>query len=350
MSIPPAIAIAVVGAVAFAASFGITESWRRIANRRGVLDEGGTRASHVGTVPRAGGVGFVFVGTVAIEVAAFSQGSAPLTALALGGLAAAAVGFVDDVRELRAAPRLAVHLLSAAIAALAIVWGQFDATRGLAMWVLLTIGLAGAINLYNFMDGLDGLAASEAIFVLGAAAALMADDAMSARAMLVAIAAAVLGFLVLNWPPARLFMGDVGSGWLGFVLAGLAAWTWFQELLHPAVWAILAAVFVSDSVVCLLRRLLRGDRVSQPHRSHAYQNLHRLRASHRVVTQLLWAVNLLWLAPLAVLAASRSDAAWWVAAAAYVPVVVAVLWLGSGVPGIAEPKDSGSGSAEEGRR
>ena len=143
-------------------------------------------------------------------------------------------------------------------------------------------------------------------------------------------AAATVGFLLLNWPPAKIFMGDVGSTWLAFMVFSLALLSVQAGWLSYAVWLVLAAVFVTDASVTLLTRMLRGERWYEAHRSHAYQKLARRWGGHRPVTLCAVGVNVLWLAPLA-----GACAAWpqWVfgwVLLAYLPLVVGAVALDAG--------------------
>ena len=146
-----------------------------------------------------------------------------------------------------------------------------------------------------------------------------------------ALAAASLGFLVFNWPPAKIFMGDVGSTYLGYVLAAVALVTIAEGRLGLAQWAILAAAFVTDASVTLIRRLLRGERIAEAHRLHAYQALSRRWGGHLPVTVGFSVLNIVWLLPLAWLAAVPG---WAIGAvcAAYLPLIALALVSGSGAP------------------
>jgi Fuc2NAc and GlcNAc transferase len=199
--------------------------------------------------------------------------------------------------------------------------------------------LAGVwwINLFNFMDGIDGFAGTQAVFMLLGAAALSAwtnADVISSPVwmLMLSVAAATVGFLLLNWPPAKIFMGDVGSTWLAFMVFALALLSVQAGWLSYASWLVLAAVFVTDATVTLLTRLLRGERWYEAHRIHAYQKLARRWGGHRPVTLRAVGVNVLWLAPLA-----GACAAWphwtfgWVLVA-YSPLAVAAVVLGAGKP------------------
>jgi Fuc2NAc and GlcNAc transferase len=261
-----------------------------------------------------------------------------LGTLLIGGGAMALVGYLDDQRHLRASVRFGVHL-AAALWAVILLGGIPE--RALANWGLHGVWIGGLIavltlvwttNLFNFMDGLDGIAGSEAVFVSGAGAWLSwyEGGAPGLTVIMACLAAASLGFLCWNWPPARIFMGDVGSGFLGFSLAvlGLAA---SQKGIFPIeVWAILGGVFLVDATVTLIRRVIRGDRWFNAHRTHAYQHLARRWKAHLPVTILVMLINAFWLLPIAILAARFPYYALWLLATALAPLVALVIVCGAG--------------------
>ena len=174
----------------------------------------------------------------------------------------------------------------------------------------------------------------------GAAMAMWADpQAVHSPVwmLMLCVAAATVGFLLLNWPPAKIFMGDVGSTWLAFMVFALALLCVQAGWLSYAAWLVLAAVFVTDATVTLLTRMLRGERWYEAHRSHAYQRLSRRwqggrKAGHRAVTLLVVAVNGLWLAPWAWACVQWPAVSVAFVVAAYLPLVLAALWLGAGRP------------------
>jgi Fuc2NAc and GlcNAc transferase len=188
------------------------------------------------------------------------------------------------------------------------------------------------LNLYNFMDGIDGIAGVEAVTVALAACLLawLAGLGVEAWWPMLLLAAGVAGFLVWNWPPARIFMGDAGSGFIGLMLGLLsiqAAQLSFELL---AGWLVLLAVFVTDATLTLLRRLLRGQPLTEAHRSHAYQYAARRLGGHRSVTLAVAGINLLWLLPIAALMVTG-----WLATIpglvlAYAPLVGLAWWLKAG--------------------
>ena len=321
------------------ASVLLTGLVRRLAVSHGVLDVPNQRSSHKAPTPRGGGVAIVSANTLALAMLAVLGDVKLDLVLALGGsLAVAWVGFMDDRHPLSAKVRLTVHIVAGAWA---LYWlgglpplrfGDKIIALGWMGYLLGTLGIAWSLNLFNFMDGIDGIAATEAIFVvLGAALlTLLGTDTMGLVAVCLVFAAACTGFLVWNWPPAKIFMGDVGSGYLGYLLAVLALAATRENPVSLWCWLILGGAFFVDATVTLARRLMRGDRVSQAHRSHAYQWLSRRWGSHRLVTIVVILINVAWLLPCALLAATQPTRAPLVASGALIPLVIAALVAGAG--------------------
>lgn len=332
------VVLSIVGA--FVISFALTGKIRTLARFHGMLDVPNARSSHVVPTPRGGGVSIVVgAGVAALALALFGV-LAMNTALILivGGCAVALVGFLDDRRRLSARTRLAVHF-AAAIAAMAWIGGLPPmqvgdrlVTFGLEGYALGVLGIVWSLNLFNFMDGIDGIAASESSFMTlaGAAIALATGAAGEFPAIATAVGAACLGFLIWNWPPAKIFMGDAGSGYVGYILAVLALLAARENPAGVLVWLILGGLFFVDATVTLARRVARRERVYEAHRSHAYQWLSRRWGSHRTVTLLTIAVNVLWLFPCAFLAATYPSEAVWITAVALALIVVGVLVAGAG--------------------
>lgn len=242
------------------------------AGRRIALDRPNERSLHEQAVPRTGGI------AIAAGVAAAMALAQPGLAVTLGAaLALAAVSFADDVVGLPTLARLAAQLAAAA----AVVVFQL----GYAEPVLLTVfvlAIAWYANLYNFMDGSDGLAGGMAAIGFGAyAAAAQLAGAGPFAALCASIAAAALAFLAFNSHPARLFMGDAGSVPLGFLAGALGIYGWSRG--HWPIWfpLLVFAPFVCDATLTLLRRALRRERVWQAHRDHYYQRLVRMGFGHR---------------------------------------------------------------------
>jgi Fuc2NAc and GlcNAc transferase len=195
---------------------------------------------------------------------------------------------------------------------------------------LVLVGMVWLVNLYNFMDGIDGIAGVEAVCAAGFGAGLLATHGMPGLAAVAAVlAASCAGFLFWNWPPAKIFMGDVGSGFLGFSFGLLAVGSARQQapLLWP--WLILLLLFVVDATVTLLRRFFGGERWYEAHRSHAYQHASR-RWGHRTVTQMVAALNVVWLFPLSWAATAWPRLAFAFTVVAALPLVCLAVYLKAG--------------------
>ena len=281
------------------------------ALKKGMLDIPNERSSHNAPMPRGGGMAIVVVCSLALiwlGIINELPDSIVLALLVTGSLVAG-VGWLDDRQGVRPSWRLFVHASSAALLFWALYLTQAELqdadTVYVALLALLIVpGLTWLLNLYNFMDGIDGLAGFEAVSVAAAAALLIFWQAPGSglSLALLLIAAATAGFLWWNWPHARIFMGDGGSGWLGFMLGAIALCSLFSGVLSLWPWLILLGVFIVDASATLARRLLCGEAVFRPHRSHAYQRWSRYFNSHNVVTIITLLINLLWLFPLAVIA------------------------------------------------
>ncbi|MHB1111562.1 MAG: MraY family glycosyltransferase [Devosia sp.] len=314
----------------------------RHAQHLGVIQIPNARSSHSVPTPSGGGVGIVIGGAIGTSLAAF-QAPLPILLVLAASLVIAAIGFYDDRTPIPAGYRLGAHFVLFAVAIIGVVpLSPLADELGLPLpWPLLLglLVLAGVywINLFNFMDGIDGLAASQAVFMPLAAVALALAAAPGLVGhpglwWLIALAAASLGFLCLNWPPARIFMGDAGSTYLGFIIAILALLTISWGWLTPWQWAILGAPFVTDATVTLLRRALQREKIVEAHRRHAYQALARRWNSHRLVTLLLIAIDVVWVLPLAFVAGWREGFGSLLTILAYAPLVVMAIVAGAGAP------------------
>jgi len=315
---------------------------RRYALSR-LLDVPNDRSSHTRPTPRGGGLGLVLVLVVSGGLA-YANGflTASLAIALLAAIPLAVIGFIDDHGDVPARWRFLIQVASSVWS---IYWiGGLEVLRvggvefyigvlGYPFGVLLMVWM---LNLFNFMDGIDGIEGSEVVFI-GLAAALLIGEGFTrvvVPEMLppVAIAGATFGFLVWNWPPARIFMGDVASGVLGFLLALLMLQSAVSEKLSLAIWSILVGVFLVDATVTLLIRLFRGERWYEAHRSHAYQHAARRLGSHRTVTLGVLAINLFWLLPMAFLAQMKPEFELLAVISALSPLAYAAIRLGAGRP------------------
>ena len=297
------------------------------ARRRGLLDHPGQRRSHHLATPRGGGIGIVLAMLVCLIGAGWNLPHGGFWHPLPGGLCIALVpvalaGWWDDHRPLPVLPRLAAQVLGAGLFSLSLL-----ATGTRWWWLpLLLAGGVWSVNLHNFMDGIDGLLAQQAIFVGAGLAVLAWAAAQPALALAAAcLAVSALGFWCFNRPPARIFMGDVGSGSVGLLVFALSAMLWqaLPALLWPAL--ILSSAFVMDASLTLLTRMWQGRRWHAAHREHLYQWLARRGGTHARADMAYLGWNMLVAAPLAWLAWSHLRAALTVTMAAYVGA--AAIWL-----------------------
>lgn len=298
---------------AAAAAFVLTLRVRAYSLRTRLLDVPGERSSHSLPTPRGGGAAFVPV-ILLCGIYLYYSGEIPLSLLAAllgGGGAVACIGWLDDRRGLSARLRFAVHCLAALWA---LLW--VGAPGGLfpgAGYAFFFLAIVWILNLYNFMDGIDGIAAGEAV-VVGFCGAVLCGG--TAGALCLPVAGASLGFLYWNWPRAKIFMGDVGSGFLGFAFA-LA---WVADAGEGFfVLPILLGCFLVDATLTLAWRVFRREKWWKAHRLHVYQT-YAAAYGHRAVTLAYMAITLLWLAPMAWAAREWEGYAPVFAAIAYAPL------------------------------
>ena len=347
LSVPYSVAVNVrfslgLALIVLAATWWLTLKVRRYAEARQLLDVPNARSSHVVATPRGGGVAIVLTTVLAFPVlGAFGTLAWPaVAALVGGGGLVAVIGFADDHQDIPARWRLLGHF-AAAVWVLAWIGGLpplpmlgtvldlGPVGHGLAVLYLVWL-----LNLTNFMDGIDGIAGVETVTVsLGGALLYWAAAPSSTQWVApVVLASATLGFLFWNWAPAKIFMGDAGSGFLGLMLA---AFSLQAARVQPGLfwgWVILLAVFIVDATVTLVRRVARGERFDQAHKSHAYQQAARRWGAHQPVTLVVGAINIAWLLPWALLVSlDRVDALAGVCIA-YAPLVAVVVWLRAGKP------------------
>ncbi|MDP1573490.1 MAG: glycosyltransferase family 4 protein [Coxiellaceae bacterium] len=279
---------------AFIFSLSFTGLFRKFALQKAIIDLPNERSAHVIPTPRGGGLVFTvaFYGLL-VTLWFLNEVQTPLFLSLLGGIVVAIVGYWDDLYHLKIQWRFLGHCIAA-------VWGiaWLPIPHGVDTFlaIFLTVWF---INLYNFMDGIDGVAASEAIFVsVAAGIALLHHDA-GVSTLCFGLGAIMLGFLCWNWAPAKIFMGDVGSGFLGYCFAILMWATAAAHSLSILFWWILLAVFLVDATFTLLRRMIQGKKWYQAHCEHGYQKLTQKGLSHAKVTLCMMGINIFILLPAA---------------------------------------------------
>ena len=274
----------------FLVSAGLTWYLSNPASRLSVLDEPNERSLHKIPVPRSGGLA-ILVGVLFGLFPLVLQADAPpgLAAVMVGVTLIAIVSFFDDCSGVSPKFRLLVHSVAAV---LVLAGGLMPESFQLPGWqwlwssavsvIFTVLFLVWMTNLYNFMDGMDGFAAGMTVFGFSAYALLgwQAGEPLFTMASLI-VAASAMGFLLFNFPPAKIFMGDVGSSSLGFLGAGFSLWATTEKIFPIWVGILVFSPFIVDATVTLSTRLLAGSRVWEAHRSHYYQRLVRSGWGHR---------------------------------------------------------------------
>lgn len=323
----------------FLASFLLTAIFRSYAIKKSILDVPNERSSHCSPTPRGGGVAIVIT-FMMLLIYAYLIRAIPFThfiSFSLVGFFVAAIGFMDDRNNLPARWRLLGHFLAA-------VWGLFwlgglphleffgiEVQLGAIGYVLAVLYLVWMLNLYNFMDGIDGLASLEAICVCGGMCiAYLLVGVYELIVLPLSLAMAVMGFLFWNFPPAKIFMGDAGSSFLGILLGLLSLQAAWHSPKFLWCWLILLGVFIVDATVTLCCRFFRGAKIYEAHRSHAYQFASRRFGKHLPVSLGVCVINIFWLLPLTLsVALSLMDGAT-ALVIAYIPLIFLAFFFDAG--------------------
>ena len=318
-------------AIAFGLSLMGTMWWKSIALKLRIVANPNERTLHVGAIPRGGGIVFAGVWLAFLGMSFFNGqiGQGDFLALFVGGAVLAILGIVDDVTDLKALLKFVTQIV-------AVIWGLYwvggmpdlalSSTRIDLGWPGLLFGVLAmlwAINLYNFMDGIDGMAGSGAVFISGSMGAfLFFAGSVQFATLCFLLAAVCAAFVWFNWPPAKLFMGDAGSGFLGYIFGILIVATVRDEPTLLWVWLITMGYFLTDTTTTLLLRIRYVKQFYATHRFHAYQSLARRTGDHSRVTRGVLLVQVLWLLPLAVLAHRFPHFGHWLFVVAVSPLVV----------------------------
>ncbi len=314
----------------------LAHAYRAVALRLLILDKPNHRSAHQAQTPTGAGLSFILVFLAAFTLPEHTAASSTDTILQIlpALMAVAVVGFLDDYRPLPWPLRAAVHLLCCVY----VIWitgyphinllGQVVDLGWLGA-VLGVIGLLWLLNLYNFMDGIDGIATLEAVSVLALAIviSLYLGQYNIPRPVAVLLVACS-GFLVINWPKAHVFMGDIGSGFLGLVF-GVFIVT--QTMLPLWSWLILLGWFITDATVTITVRLFRGETISEAHSQHLYQHLNRAVGTQRTLFGLVL-INTFWLFPLAFASSIFQELGVVLLGLAYLPIIIFQYYCGAGQP------------------
>ena len=335
--------VALIFSMSLVASALLTTLVKRYGSKLSRIDIPNERSSHSTPTPRGGGIAIVTVMVAALAGCYLRNliDGRDAVAIAAGSLIVALVGYLDDRGTITAARwRLLGHTLGALIIVVGLrglpalpVFGR-AVDLGIVGSILAILYLMWLLNLFNFMDGIDGIAGTETLVVALCGAFLAWEAAPSSKLwiMPLALAGAAAGFLFLNWSPAKIFLGDIGSGFIGIVMGALSLQAAHTVPRLGWCWVILMGVFIVDASVTLFRRSLRRERLYIAHRNHAYQHLAIKLNSHATVAAGVGAITLLWLLPIALAVERQTIDGFAGVLIAYAPLVVAAIALGAGRP------------------
>ncbi len=321
---------------------------REYALRANLLDTPNARSSHVVATPRGGGLAVVFTVALVIALLAFAK----LVALDLlfAGLlmcVMAAMGWVDDRRGLSAKFRLIVQAACALAVIVMITSNVVSLSVQNVVWLLvLVLFIVWMTNLYNFMDGIDGIFGIQAATVSIASIILMWQSGLNDDFFVyMAILGSSIGFLIWNWSPAKIFMGDVGSASIGFLLGALAVIAVLEGRIAAVTILIVHAAFIGDATATLVVRFIRGQKIHEAHKSHFYQKLHQSGRSHSGVATLFGLYNIFWLLPVAYIFSIGRIPNWLSLVLAYGPILVAAVKYRAGFDNPANASVHSAGSS-----
>jgi Fuc2NAc and GlcNAc transferase len=293
--------------IAFITSFVGTYCYRTIAIRKGVLANPNFRTLHKQSMPRGGGVVFSLVFVIAVILLGFLDvvDTDLVLTLGIGGGLASIFGFIDDVAHIRASIKFAIQSCLAVWIMICFDGGPLVSIDWLPVWLAWLVSwflLVWMINLYNFIDGVDGMASSGAFFICTILALILVITDGSPDLLLIfsLLAVSCVGFLLFNWPPASIFMGDSGSVFLGYCFGALIIKTTMISEISFLTWLVILGYFIGDTTTTTCIRVLKVKKWYGAHRSHAYQNLARIWDSHFKVTISVVTYHIVWLLPLAI--------------------------------------------------
>jgi Fuc2NAc and GlcNAc transferase len=303
--------------------------YAKIALKRGVLSNPNYRTLHESPIPRGGGIVFSIVFIVSLFLFWYI-GQLPdnlLLIFGVGGLIAALFGFLDDIKNIRASKKLIIQFLLGTWVVYSLDGGPLLSIGWVSFLVAISttvLFLVWMINAYNFMDGIDGMASSGAIFVSSVMTLVLflTGGSLELIVIFMLLLASVSAFIFFNWPPASIFMGDSGSIFLGYIFGSLILITVESGDISIWSWLIVFGYFFADTTVTQIMRVILVKKWYQVHRSHAYQNLARITKSHLKVTGGVMLYNIFWIFPLTLWSALQPETALFAVVLAITPGLI----------------------------
>ena len=310
-------------------SIGCVIIYKKIAVHYNILANPGYRTLHESPTPRGGGLIFslVFVFSILIFGGVYELSNQIFYIFGVGGFIATLFGFIDDIKNIGPKTKLIIQLF---LSALTIYWLDLGELLPLG-WIpsfmiipFILFFMVWIMNAYNFMDGIDGMAASGAIFISLTLAIVLflTNGSVEVTDIFILIAIVVSGFILFNWPPATIFMGDAGSVFLGYIFGSLLLFTVLNNGISVWSWLTVSGYFFADTIVTQIMRVILVKKWYLAHRSHAYQNLTRITNSHFKVTGGVTLYNLVWIFPLTLWSALQPEMGFVAAILAITPALV----------------------------
>ena len=307
----------------------------RVAISSDIVATPNFRNLHTRPIPVGGGIVFSFVFVFSLFFLWWlNQISDDLFwALAVGGSLTALFGFLDDLKDIRASIKLVAQFFLSGWLLFWVDGGPLLSIDWIPVLVAIPVTalfLIWMINAYNFMDGIDGMAVSGAVFVSGAIALvlLLSNGESEFFSVFILFLASISTFLLFNWSPASIFMGDSGSAFIGYIFGSLILFTVMSGDISIWTWLIVFGYFFADTTVTQLMRIILVKKWYLPHRSHAYQNLARISGSHLKVTGAVVLYNVTWILPLTIWSVMKPEMALFAVVLAIAPSLVFALKYG----------------------
>lgn len=288
--------------------------YKKYAIYTGIISNPNYRTLHELPIPRGGGIIFstLFILAIFLIWRYLQLSDNLLLMLGVGGGVASLLGFIDDIKSIRARIKLIIQLLLSSWVSYCLYLDNLLFLNWMPLFLTIPAFLffmVWIINAYNFMDGVDGMAASGAIFTSLTLALVLSLTGSSVEliAIFILMAALISGFIFFNWPPASIFMGDAGSVFLGYIFGSLLLFTSLNGYISIWIWLTVFGYFFADTTVTQIVRVISIKKWYLPHRSHAYQNLARITGSHLKVTSGVTLYNIIWILPLTLLSALKPE-------------------------------------------
>jgi len=281
--------------------------YKKIAIQKEIISNLNYRTLHEVPTPRGGGIVFSLLFSFTIFALWYGDeiSDQVFYMFGLGGFVATLFGFIDDVKNIKAKIKLAIQLFLGGWAVYWLEYGDLPLLGSIPFLIVTLVALffmVWMMNAYNFMDGIDGMAASGAIFISLTLATVLflTEGSVEIITIFILIAATVSGFMFFNWPPATIFMGDAGSVFLGYIFGSLLLITVLNNDISIWSWITVFGYFFADTTVTQIMRVILVKKWYLEHRSHAYQNLARITGSHLKVIGAVILYNIIWIFPLVV--------------------------------------------------